>query len=364
MSRICTFGAFDPHYPRNQILRHGLALQGMEVVVVNAPRRWPTWRKLPYLAKAFVSSREARGCRAVVLAEFGQSLAGLAWVLARARRVPLVVDFFTSMYETVVHDRQQASERSLKARRTYFIDKVALRLADAVLVDTQANADYAGQTFGLAPDKVTVVPVGAFDEWFHPQVEPAGSSHEGLLVQFFGTYIPLHGIETILRAAERLRGRGDLHFELLGRGQMYPQMRALADDLNLSNVTFSQPVPPPDLPGRVAAADICLGIFGATDKAQRVIPNKLYQSLAMRKPVVSGDTPALREAFEPGVHLSAVPVDDPAALAEAIRQLADDAPRREALAEAGYRRVREAFTPEALGARLGGVLAGLGVGRS
>lgn len=363
MSRICYFGAFDPHYPRNQILRHGLALQGMEVVAVNAPRGWPTWRKLPFLAKAFLGSREARGCRAVVLAEFGQSLAGLAWALARARRVPLVVDFFTSMYETVVHDRQQASERSLKARRTYLIDKVALQLADAVLVDTQANADYAVQMFGLAPDKATVVPVGAFDEWFHPQVAPA-NSHEGLLVQFFGTYIPLHGVETILRAAERLRGWKDLHFELLGRGQMYPRMRALADNLDLPNVTFSQPVPPPDLPGRVAAADICLGIFGATDKAQRVIPNKLYQSLAMRKPVVSGDTSALREAFEPGVHLSAVPMADPAALTEAIRQLADDAPKREALAEAGYRRMREAFTPEALGARLAGVLAGLGVGRS
>ena len=82
MSRICYFGAFDPHYPRNQILRHGLALQGMEVVAVNAPRRWPTARKLPFLAKAFLSSQEARGCRAVVLAEFGQSLAGLAWALA------------------------------------------------------------------------------------------------------------------------------------------------------------------------------------------------------------------------------------------------------------------------------------------
>jgi glycosyltransferase involved in cell wall biosynthesis len=145
---------------------------------------------------------------------------------------------------------------------------------------------------------------------------------------------------------------------------MYPQMRALADDLDLPNVTFSQPVPPPDLPGRVAAADMCLGIFGTTDKAQRVIPNKLYQSLAMRKPVISGDTPALREAFEPGVHLSAVPMADPAALAGAIRQLTDDAPKREALAKAGYQRVREAFTPEVLGARLADVLAGLGVGRA
>lgn len=77
MSRICCFGAFDPHYPRNQILRRGLTLHGMEVVTVNAPRHWPTRRKLPWLADAFLRNRDARGCRALVLAEFGQSLAGL-----------------------------------------------------------------------------------------------------------------------------------------------------------------------------------------------------------------------------------------------------------------------------------------------
>lgn len=362
MTRICYFGAFDPQYPRNQILRRGLALQGMEVVMVNAPRRLPTWRKIPVLARAF--RREAAGCEAIVLAEFGQSLAGLARALARLRRVPLVVDFFTSMFESAVYDRQQAAVNSLTARRYRFIDGLALRVADGVVVDTQANADYVAATFGVPRDRLTVIPVGAFTDWFHPGVQPAVPLQRRLLVQFYGSYIPLHGVETILRAAHALRERDGIRFELLGQGQTYAQMRALAEELSLPNVDFSEPVPPPDLPGRVAAADICLGIFGATNKAQRVIPNKLYQTLAMRKPVISGDTPALREGFEPGLHLSGVPVADPAALAGAIRELAGAPARRESLAEAGYRRVREQFMPELLGGRLVDVLSGLGVRRS
>ena len=218
MSRVCYFGAFDPHYPRNQILRQGLASQGVEVVMVNAPRHLPTWRKLPLLASAFHRSQAAEGCRALVLAEFGQSLAGLAWALARVRRIPLVVDFFTSMYESAVYDRKQVAAGSLTARRFRLIDGLALRLADVALVDTHANADYAARTFGVPREKLVVVPVGAFTEWFHPGVEPAVPRQEGLLVQFYGTYIPLHGIETILRAAEQLRARGDVRFELLGRG--------------------------------------------------------------------------------------------------------------------------------------------------
>jgi glycosyltransferase involved in cell wall biosynthesis len=362
MTHICYFGAFDPQYPRNQILRHGLALHGIQPVTVNAPRHLSTLRKLPLLAREF--ARQARGCQALVLAEFGQSLAALAWALSRERRIPLVVDFFTSMYESVVYDRQQLAARSLSARRYRLIDNLALHLADAVLTDTQANADYTVHEFGVPREKIAVIPVGAFTDWFHPKVEASAPARDGLLVQFYGTYIPLHGIETILRAAGKLGGRTDLRFELLGRGQTYSEMRALADQMALPNVTFGEPVPPPELPGRVAAADICLGIFGVTDKTRRVVPNKLYQTLAMRKPVISGDTPALRETFEPDVHLSRVPVANPAALAEAITELADNPKKRESLAEAGYLHLVAHYTPETLGARLADVLAGLGVGRS
>jgi glycosyltransferase involved in cell wall biosynthesis len=102
----------------------------------------------------------------------------------------------------------------------------------------------------------------------------------------------------------------------------------------------------------VARADVALGIFGRTDKAGRVVPNKVYQTLALGKALISGDTPAIRDAFTPGEHLLTVPTGDPQTLAEAITALVDNPARREKLGRVGRSRVEAAYSEKALGARL------------
>ena len=69
-----------------------------------------------------------------------------------------------------------------------------------------------------------------------------------------------------------------------------------------------------------------LGVFGRTAKAKRVVPNKVYQGLAMARPVITADSPAVREFFAPGEHLHTVPAGDPEALADAVVELAEDVP--------------------------------------
>jgi glycosyltransferase involved in cell wall biosynthesis len=66
-------------------------------------------------------------------------------------------------------------------------------------------------------------------------------------------------------------------------------------------------------------ADVILGIFGRTPKTRRVVPNKVFEALSIGQPVITGDTPAIREILEPGRDVICCPVDDPAGLADAIR---------------------------------------------
>lgn len=348
--RVCFVGAYRPDYPRNLALRRGLALHGVAVTEVNAPRELGTPGRMRAIRRAFPSA--ALNCDVILLAEFGQSLAPLAWWLARRYRKTLVVDAFTPLYDSAVEDRAVARPRSLSALRYRLIDWLSLRLADRVLTDTAQHADYFAETYRVSRAKFAPIPVGASREWFDAGSAMPAFAGDGLLVQFYGSYIPLHGIEVILHAASRLVNRTDLHFELIGRGQTYPAMRTLADRLALPNVTFCDPVPSADLPARVAQADISLGIFGTTGKAGRVIPNKVYQTLALGRAVVSASTPALRAAFTPGEHLLAVPPGDPAALADAITQLADDPALRDRLRAAGRARMAAEFDEAAVGRRL------------
>jgi glycosyltransferase involved in cell wall biosynthesis len=240
-----------------------------------------------------------------------------------------------------------AKPRSAAALRYWLIDWVSLRLADQVLTDTDQHRDYFTCVFGLRPGKASVIPVGASQEWFDTSPDP--KDNQGVLVSFFGSYIPLHGIDTILRAAAELKSRADIHFELIGRGQTYKPMQKLASELDLPNVTFCEPVPSGKLPAMVARADICLGIFGLTDKASRVVPNKVYETLALGKPVITADTPAIREAFRPGEQLLTTPPGDNHALVEAILTLADNPDQRQQLAQAGRARMESAFNEAALG---------------
>lgn len=343
--RVCYFGAYDPAYPRNLILRRGLAAQGVEVVMCNAPRKLNTRGRMQALAEKFPAMADQ--CDVILLAEFGQSLAPLARRMARRFKKRLVVDAFTPIYDSAVYDRMVAKPRSAAALRYWLIDWLSVRLADQVLTDTAQHRDYFARTFGLRPDKASVIPVGAAQQWFDTPPTPRGD--RGVLVSFFGSYIPLHGIDTILQAAAALKSREDIHFELIGRGQTYRSMRELASELDLLNVTFCDPVPPEELPAVVARADICLGIFGLTAKASRVVPNKVYETLALGKPVITADTPAIREAFTPGEHLLTTPPGDPQALAQAIAALADHPSRRQKLAQAGHARMEAAFNEAALG---------------
>lgn len=363
-TRVCYLGAYDPTYPRNLILRRGLALHGAQVGECNVRQAGSALSRSRALLRQFPPL--ANRCDLILLAEFGQALAPVAWLLARRFRKRLVVDAFTSLYDTSVHDRGTVRPGSPAALGYRAADALAFRLADAILTDTRRNAQHYARQFGISAARFAVIPVGAPREWFDagaltprpPLLSGEGESGrrlgkpggEGsLLVQFYGSYIPLHGVETILHAADRLRDQASLRFELIGRGQTYTAVRALAADLGLHNVTFRDPVPPADLPPLVARADIALGIFGTTDKALRVIPNKVYQALALGRALITADTPALREAFMPGEHLLGVPPGDPAALADAIRALAANPARRASFGAAGRARMAEAFDERTLG---------------
>ena len=98
----------------------------------------------------------------------------------------------------------------------------------------------------------------------------------------------------------------------------------------------------------MADSALCLGIFGTSGQAQRVVPNKAFDALAMARPLLTGDTPASREAFEHGRHAWLCPTGSAEALAAAIGTLSAEPSTLPTLALEGHERFKSAFSISAI----------------
>lgn len=237
-------------------------------------------------------------------------------------RKPIVFDAFISAYDTLCLDRQLFGPGSLIGRFAFWLDRLSCALADLVVLDTQANARFFHRTLDVPLDKLRVLFVGCDETIFYPR-PPNNVPEEGAsLVLFFGSFLPLHGIDIIIRAAKLLETEPDIRFRLIGRGMEYDRIRSLAREWGLENVEFRSPVPLSKLPDEIARATVCLGgHFSEIGKAKRVIAGKTFQCLAMGKSTIVGDNSANRELLTPDYDARFCPMGDPKALASAISTL-------------------------------------------
>ena len=212
-----------------------------------------------------------------------------------------------------------------------------------MIADTPVHADFYAQLAGISRERIGVVWVGARDDVFTPQSD---AHRRDDLVLFYGTFINLHGIDVIVRAAKLLQGDG-IEVRIIGTGQEEAKITALLHELEPTNVTRVPSVPLEQLAREIGEATVCLGIFGSSEKATRVVPNKVFECAAVGRPIVTADTPAMRAAFD-DTELAMVPAGDPTALAAEIRRLVGDADGREKLAAAAHARYVEDYSTEPL----------------
>ena len=138
---------------------------------------------------------------------------------------------------------------------------------------------------------------------------------------------------------------------LVGEGQLSSAFRQRVDRSRLTNVDWLRALPPAELRAHTLAADVCLGVFGRSEKAARVVPNKVFDALACGRPVVTADSSGAREWLRDGESALLTPAGDPVALAAALRRLRD-ARERSLIAEGGLDLYRRAFTPGAVAGAL------------
>lgn len=323
------------------------------VAVIECNSRAPGIKKYFELVRKFLKIKKENNLDAIFVAFPGQEAMFLARFLtflpwSGLTREPIIFDTFTSHYEGYILDRAKYSKNSFKAKYYKFLDKYSCKLASLCLLDTETHINFFVDEFKLSREKFLRVFVGTDNNTFFPDEKE--KNNEKFLVHFHGHFIPLQGAEYIIRAAEILKNE-NLEFQIIGRGQEYLKVRDLAEKFELKNINWINNVPYEELPGYINRADICLGIFGDTPKTPLVIPNKIYEALAMRKSIITADTPAIRELFNDD-DMFLVKAADPKSLADGIIKLKNNSALRNKIARNGFTKFIKFSSPRVLGREL------------
>ncbi len=286
---------------------------------------------------------------------------GTAFVLARASRARLVVEVRDLWPAVFVELGVLTNRRVIELLER--VELAAYRAADAVVTVTEAFRDDIARR-GIPAAKIHVIRNGVDLERFAPAGEPdpalrarLGAGPDDTLVLYLGAHGISQGLVSIAHAARRLV-LDPVHIAFVGDGADRRRLARTVADLGLVNVTMLPAVPRDEVPGLIAAADICLVPLRDVPLFGGFIPSKMFEFLAAGRPVIGalrGEAATILRAAGAVV----VEPERPDELAEQIRALARDPARRAAMAAAGRTYVATHFDRRALARRYRALLGSL-----
>ena len=257
------------------------------------------------------------------------------------KRDKLINDFFISNYDTYVFDRKKITNKNPRAWWKYFQDWFNFKFSKYLISDTMTHFKYWEILFGKFTGKHLVLPVLADTSIYYPLDKKI--ENEKIRILFYGSFIPLHGIDVILNAFS-LMEKNNISFEanVIGKGQMYSEMKKLHNDLNLKQVSMNgEVINENQLSDMIREHDIILGIFGESEKAKSVIPNKVYQSTACKKCTVTMKSDVLKEFYNEEDLITCN--NNPESLANALIDLINDKIKIETISQNAYNQFNKIY---------------------
>lgn len=285
-----------------------------------------------------------------------------AWALAKLKRARLVIEV-RDLWPAIFSELGVLTNRPL-LRLLERSEMALYRAADAIVVVTDGfRARLIAR--GVPASKIHTIHNGADLDKFDPaeECDPAvrtqlGARPGDCLVLYAGTHGIAQGLPAYADTALTLRGE-PIHLAFVGEGADKARLGQRIAEANLTNVTMLPSVPPKQMPALLAAADICLVALRDLPLFSVFIPSKLFEYLAAGRPVigaVAGEAAQiLREAGA-----MVIPPEDSAALATAIRELAADPQRRQAMSAQGRSYVEQYFDRAVLASQYRKIILGLG----
>lgn len=257
-------------------------------------------------------------------------MAACRW--ARRNGAKVLFDPMISAWDKKVLEQKKWRADEPRAKKLHAAEKKLMHAPDFVTWDTSCHVDFCEREYAVPREKMAALFTGTDEKIFKPGATPAREGSD-FRVLYHGAYIPLHGMEYIVEAARMTEGKG-IHWDLLGWGAYKASTEAMAK--GISNITFLDKVPYEKVPEVIYKADVVLGVFGTTEKASRVIGNKIFEAMGCARPVINEFCTGYPPEAANCKAIKFVPAGDAAAIVKAVEEYRADWTNRESYNEAAY----------------------------
>jgi glycosyltransferase involved in cell wall biosynthesis len=323
---------------------------------------------LSYMAAAAAAGSLLPGKYDVVLATSPPLFVGAAGLAAAAvRNVPFVFEVRDLWPESAVVLGELNNSRAIRAAEQ--LEAMLYTRAACVIAVTKGMSERLIQR-GVPERKLTLISNGANTRHFRfdPQLREQVRRGLGLEDCFVAMYAGIHGIaqglETLLEAAALLKSDERVAFVLVGEGPRKAVLVSKAADMGLRNVRFLPEVSSAEMPGYLSAADCSIVPLKDEPLFRSALPSKMFEAWACARPVVlsvGGEAASVLEEAQGGV---ACPPEDPMAMAEGIRFMADNRDVASEMGRSGRVLVEARYSREAQARRLENLLGQVLEGRA
>ena len=317
-----------------------------------------TLNYISYMCSAIVASLVLPKAD-VVLSTSPQFFNGLAgYFVSKLKRIPWVLEIRDLWPESIV--AVGAIKNSAIITMLEWVEQFAYRHADRIVPVTDSFKTYMVNK-GIEAEKIVVVKNGVDLAQYAP-CEGASQLADDLgiqgrfVVSYFGTHGMAHHLETIFHAAERLRNAKNIVFLMVGDGAERQALVKIRDKMALGNVMMLDQQPKSRMRELWALSDISLVLLKKSDLFKTVIPSKIFESLAMAKPIilgVEGESADLIQEAQAGM---CIEPEEAEALAACVLELSQNPEQGRQLGRNGRHYVREHFDRIVLARKLSSLL--------
>ena len=291
----------------------------------------------------------------IVVSTSPQFFCGLAGLTVRTvKRVPWVLEIRDLWPESIV--TVGAMSKGLAVRSLEAVERFAYRSADFIVPVTDSFVHHITERGG-DPCRIKIIKNGVDLSLFQQDPEGAARIRKELglegkfIAAYVGTHGMAHGLDVILDAAERLRHDPRIAFLLVGDGAERAGLLERSAARNLDNVLILGQRPKKDMPAIWTATGASLILLRRNDLFRKVIPSKMFEAMAMRRPIILGvEGESCDLLMQAGAGIP-IPPQDADALTAAIHKLANDPAYAATLAQSGETFVRANFDRAELASR-------------